>query len=476
MAQAEQVAVGGGLAMMGRTLILEPGPMPLAPAELVRQSTAFREARETVAQARVIERTAHERLAAALRSNSAGLELLERAGGWERAAASATSPAAASLAAAAARMDDRALSATRTMIEKAAATGPAAVHGVWSALTGAQRDELADRFPRLVGGTDGVPAAARDRANRSVFAAQRRAVVTELDAARTRLREDFARHGRSDTARGSEIKELGEALRGMDALQAALGPSAETTGYYLLGLDSTAGHRGQVIVAHGNPDLAEHTMTSVPGTFSDLGNAAEYVALNDDVLHRANELSGGRNAVITWTAYQSPDHLAAAAFGGYAADAHADLSRFQEGLRVTHEGPPSHNTLAGHSYGSTVTGTTAAHGGAHADELVFLGSPGVGVDHATELGVPGEHVWAAKSDEDPIDGTPSLNPLDWGPTVFGGTDHARYGVDPTDPAFGGRIMPNAPGSGHNDYWAEGPSRESMARIMTGTVGGRTGAP
>lgn len=143
--------------------------------------------------------------------------------------------------------------------------------------------------------------------------------------------------------------------------------------------------------------------------------------------------------------YESPNHLLPhAGSGGYAENAHRDLSTFQEGLRATHEGEtPSHNTLVGHSYGSVVAGEAAAHGGAHADEVVFLGSPGVGVDSASELGVPGEHVWVAKSDHDLIDWTPSTNPLDWGPTVFGGTDHTGTAwIRPIRASAGGSCRPS----------------------------------
>jgi pimeloyl-ACP methyl ester carboxylesterase len=213
-------------------------------------------------------------------------------------------------------------------------------------------------------------------------------------------------------------------------------------------------------------------MTLVPGTFSDLGDAADYVAQNDKVLNRADELSPGNNVAITWASYESPNTLLpGAAFSGYAENAHGDLSNFQEGLRATHQGEaPSHNTLIGHSYGSTVVGEAASNGGSHSDDIVFLGSPGVGVDSADQLGVPKDHVWAAKSESDVIDWTPSTDPLRWAPTVSGESDYARYGLDPTDPKFGGNVMPTDPSGGHGDYWDKAPSRESMARIMTGTNG------
>jgi hypothetical protein len=54
----------------------------------------------------------------------------------------------------------------------------------------------------------------------------------------------------------------------------------------------------------------------------------------------------------------------------FAHHAEADLSRFQDGLRVTHDGPPSHNTIIGHSYGTTVVGMTTHDHGVYADDIV----------------------------------------------------------------------------------------------------------
>ncbi|TWF92907.1 alpha/beta hydrolase [Saccharopolyspora dendranthemae] len=472
MAQAQQVATSGGLRMMGAHLILEPGPMPLQPDQQQRQQTAYREAQETINQARSMEKAAHERLAAALKGNADGLQHIGSAGGWAQAAAAATSPAAQALAGAATLMDDRALNATKGMFERAASTSPAAVSGLWGALTSAQQADLMGRFPQMVGNTDGVPSATRDLANRSILQSQRAAITNQIGTLHKQIQDEFERTGHSETSKGHKIRELNEALRGIDSLQNKIGESAAQSDYYLLGLDSTAENRGQAIVAHGNPDFADNTMTLVPGTYSDLGGVTDDVTRNDQVLNRANELSPGNNVAITWASYESPNSVVpGAAFGSYAENAHGDLSNFQEGLRASHQGEtPSHNTLIGHSYGSTVVGEAASNGGSHADDIAFLGSPGVGVDSADQLGVPKEHVWAAKSESDVIDWTPSTDPLRWAPTVFGDSDYARYGLDPTDPEFGGNIMPTDPNGGHSDYWDRAPSRESMARIMTGTNG------
>ncbi len=62
------------------------------------------------------------------------------------------------------------------------------------------------------------------------------------------------------------------------------------------------------------------------------------------------------------------------------------LNTFENGLRASHVGPPSIDTVIGHSYGSTVVGA-AASGGHHldADNVIAVGSPGMLVDRAGRL-------------------------------------------------------------------------------------------
>ncbi len=501
MAQAATVAREGQLVVLAGSIICEPtsidqqpgtqlGGAPLtqganqartpeqydaAQALNAKKQAAFAEAQATVHQARQTEKAAHEKLIAALSRNTKDLSRISQAGAWSQAAESATHPAAAGLAKAAVALDQQATGATRAMFEKAMTGGPASVSAAWAALSTAQKGDLISDHPKLVGNTNGVPVVARDQANRSILESQRQAITEKLNNARKKLRENFQREGHSDTALGHEIKELTEARAGIDTLQAKLGNSAEQSDYYLLGLNSTANDRGQAIIAHGNPDQANNTMTLAPGTFSDLGDATDYVCENDKILQRANELSaeGTKNSAVTWADYESPGRLLPnAGFAGYAENGSPGLSEFQEGLRVTHEGDaPSNNTLVGHSYGTTLVGDASQNGGSHADNLVFLGSPGTGTDHANNLDVPNDHVWAGKAGEDTIDSTPSKNIARWPSTIFGTADYTRYGLDPTDPAFGGQILPSSPNGVHGDYWSQPQSREAMARIMTGTQGG-----
>lgn len=107
--------------------------------------------------------------------------------------------------------------------------------------------------------------------------------------------------------------------------------------------------------------------------------------------------------MITWVGYDAPEN-AGAILSGYAEDGAEELNRFQDGLRATHQdSTPSHNTVIGHSYGSTVVGHTArGEDSLGADELIFVGSPGVSTGDAHELNLSPDNVHATAAEEDHI--------------------------------------------------------------------------
>ncbi|QUH05718.1 hypothetical protein HUO13_02020 [Saccharopolyspora erythraea] len=277
----------------------------------------------------------------------------------------------------------------------------------------------------------------------------------------------------------SQAEEIRQALEGLDKVEKKI----QQPDHYLLGIDATAsGGRGQAIIAHGNPDTAQNVMTTVPGTYSDLGDVVDYVNSSDRVMQRAHAMAPGQSfASITYAGYESPPTLIDASFEKYAEQGSKGLSQFQEGLRASHQlDQPSNNTVIGHSYGSTEVGYAARDHGLHANNIVFIGSPGVGVDHASELGVPPDHVWSGTSGMDIIDyATPSPNPADYGPgdsneppmpwdgpsNPGGDHDDHWFGMNPSDPGFGGRELPTNAWGWHGDYWSYDESLNGMARVV-----------
>ncbi|HIW63653.1 MAG TPA: alpha/beta hydrolase family protein [Candidatus Stackebrandtia excrementipullorum] len=321
---------------------------------------------------------------------------------------------------------------------------PEQVNEWWHGLTPEQRQSLLMNRPDLIGPLDGVPTVYRDVANRALLDEQ----LNDVEAA---LADD------PDNKRLLGIQE------GLLEIRERLESDHGSAGYddrgYLLLIDSSGD--GQAVVAVGNPDVADNVVTFVPGTGAELSTASGDVARVDRMVADANLLDPGSTAGIMWLGYDAPDNVALAADPSYANDAEADLQRFQWGMEVTQGGPDEVlNTTMGHSYGSTVVGHSAAEGdGLRTDQIVLVGSPGVGTDHASDLQIGAENVYATTAPNDLIHIVPDAS---W-----------AHGTAPIMESFGAEVFetPRHDGSrseAHSAYWDEGnPARDSMALIITG---------
>lgn len=350
---------------------------------------------------------------------------------------------------------------------------PAEVARWWDSLSPMQQESLLFARTGEIGMLDGIPAGVRDRANRARLEEQKAELQTEkqwlegLGDERSDAQDDWLKQVNNNLGSG------GLTPSGLTAIEQRLdsaGPGRQQA--YLLGLD-TAG-QGRAIVAMGNPDTAANVATSVPGTGTNLGNAQDQLDRSDRMVQAAKEADSPSTSVVTWMGYDAPPGITDAASPSYAEDAAGRLDRFQDGLRATHEGPPSHNTVLGHSYGSTVIGHAAAESPLAADELVFAGSPGVGVQHASDLNIPPEHVHATVAENDIIQATnleygggrgdPGVDPI--------------HGPDPASREFGGHVFTSDPGTAgslggwsevaHSEYWTrDSKSLENFGRIIAG---------
>ena len=350
-----------------------------------------------------------------------------------------------------------------------AGTDPVAVHRWWDGLTPAQQRYLVTLRPELVGGLDGVPVAARDGANRTRLERERRRLehrIAQLSSWERYLTEWPTRvppHTRPYLAPATRVQELRTAeaaLAGLATVAHWLSrPAPDQRRPYLL--DISTGGDGRVVLALGNPDRADNVLTYVPGTGATLSGAGGQLTRAETMARDADRLGGAdRTAVVYWLGYDAPDWRLGAdnpASGDTAVAAAGDLRTYAEGLRVTHTGDGPRHTVLGHSYGSTVVGQ-AAVGGLAADRLVFLGSPGVVADRASDLDIdsdPARYVWAARAEDDPVRYVPD----------------AIHGPDPSAPAFGGQVFAADPEGGHTGYWDAGdPAREGVALIAVGRYG------
>jgi Alpha/beta hydrolase len=215
---------------------------------------------------------------------------------------------------------------------------------------------------------------------------------------------------------------------------------------------------GRGAVSIGNPDTARRNAIFVPGTGQDLAK----LAFSDDralvmyvaALTANPSLSPQAVAVITWMGYDRPMDLSHAAFPKPAYSGADRLDGFENGLRASHVGAPSIDTVIGHSYGSTVIGA-AASGRHHldADNIIAVGSPGMLVDRAGLLNLnPGSNVYAMRAAHDVIG-------------VGGVVTEWTLGADPTARGFGATHLTADPGpagllglpsiDAHSSYWFEG---------------------
>ncbi|GAA0961917.1 alpha/beta hydrolase [Actinocorallia libanotica] len=345
----------------------------------------------------------------------------------------------------------------------------------WDHLTREQRRLYVRAFPSLIGWADGVPAAARDRANRAV-----------LDLRLQRLRERPP-----GTLTAFETRDLGRLERLTDKLASVERDTGQKA--YLLGLsstlagpwdghgeksflpdgtprlvtDPTPGPDGRVIIAIGDPDKTRHTGIYVPGTTAQLDNIDGDLDRAVNLWTRGQKYAPDSVSTVMWLGYDAPDGIIADAPRNiYAESGAPKLRGFAEGLRAAREGKVAHLTVIGHSYGSVVVGEAARGGGLPVDDIVVAGSPGMHVGQAEELGIGKEHVWAQAAEGDPV---PAMGRLGHGRSA------REYPVPtlplvPSDGGFGGRVLATDT-NGHSDYWNAGSqSLDNQVKVVTGTYG------
>ena len=362
--------------------------------------------------------------------------------------------------------------------------GPAAVAEVFTEISRYAVDRLVREAPHLIGSLDGAPADARYRANTLVIAA----TIADLDARAAGLRDELAQLDESIidilggvdpwvvTPRERLEHDLDEAERRAEIFRSWLGDGQQILLFDPIG-------DGRVAQVFGDLDTARHVAVVVPGITNDIENFGPHDGhgFRDGArnLYDAAAVLDGEVATIAWLGYDTPDG-ADAVLREAAEDGHGHLSAFIEGLLA--EGD-RHVTVIGHSYGSLVSGM-AAEDGLDADELVFVGSPGTGLDHASEAHLaPGGDVWAALARWDPIgagvDLTPH-DPVDWvigvpgrhlRDLVTGGeltATHLWHGRNPVHDSFGAFQITTGGSAGHSQYFEPGSATlTNLARIVAG---------
>ncbi|MFD5187447.1 alpha/beta hydrolase [Streptomyces sp. NPDC058357] len=367
----------------------------------------------------------------------------------------------------------------------------------WKGLSEEQRAAYVAMHPASIGALDGLPSDVRDEANRTVLAEQRGAKQLEYDAWLKKEPERYEPYINPFTGREvkgamvptEEWKEWNEkkekienTTKGMDDVQKRFDSyTGESTRPYLLGFDGN--DMGRAIVSIGNPDTADNVVTYVPGTFAELGSIDGDLTRAQLLQAQSEAVDGSRKtASIVWLGYDAPQSiLTDATETKWADEAEEPLGNFLQGIEEANHRDVN-QTLLGHSYGSLVTGQTmSTHVDLPVDNAIMVGSPGVGVDHAKDLNIPADHVFAATAKNDLINLAPPpagpLAPLNPKAYMELFDDHSIvHGTDPVSDEFGGVVFdvpdgkrPGADGEtmpAHSQYWDEKPLNK-LARIVTG---------
>ena len=345
----------------------------------------------------------------------------------------------------------------KTVLIPSSNTNSAEVAAWWKAMNPAAQVQLIKDQPALIGALNGLPAIARDKANRIVLtddiandtrqqaalAAQQKQVEAEI----AQLQADGKDYNPFDPALPSlqmaaltdQLNSIKTRLAGIDGqlpalqgLQQKLDMGGQTVPFekgeatmppmYLLGFDTNdAGH---AIVACGDPDTAKNVCVYVPG----LNTSSNSTHFEYDVQHTQNmtlaadqDTGSNDTATIIWLGYNAPqmDGLQSAAVASTddATAAVPNLTSFITSLRNVNT-EISNFTLLGHSYGSLVVGETASATRLPVNNIVLVGSPGVSVDAASQLNINPSHVWTGSAPHDPV------ARLQW------------FGQAPTNPGFG----------------------------------------
>lgn len=333
-------------------------------------------------------------------------------------------------------------------------TNPKIVNAWWKALGPEQQMRLIAQHSPDLGNLNGIPVNVRNEINRAMMTDDLDHVRDLANSRGVSAREVLGDPGWYGLA-ATDVARFNNAHRTEQGLAASAGAVDEQNQHpdvFLLRYQPEAfGGDGAAAIAMGDPDTAANTAVLVKG----LGSGVKQGTLaNPDgvrLYNEANRADWTRDtAVVMWSGYDAPDTAAdpgmyepiMARTGGQA------LAADVNALAVTHQGPPTHITVVGHSYGSTTVADAAAEFGMHADDVVLVGSPGTDLARAAadfHLS-PGGHLYVGDASHDQV----SWFGEDTIKTPFGGIG---LGQDPAMDGYGSvRFKAEVPGYSLNPFY------------------------
>lgn len=379
-----------------------------------------------------------------------------------------------------------------------ASTSPAQVQQWWDERTYAQKVWLIGNRGAALSEMHGLPAQVLDLVNSRELTDDAAAVdyqVTALEAQKASLMDalgvadtdDVFEHPETAAQDPSAVAKLAAMLPVLAALKTRQAnihgvqqgikavPAPHGTAYrtYLLEYDDLgSADDGEAVIAIGDPDAATDIAVVVPGTTSSTRTIRANVLDAGDLYAEMDQLSpDGAASVITYLGMDAPDSLPLAALTTYADAAApelaADVAGYAESARSA-TGSDPHVTVIGHSYGSLVVGTSLESGGLAVDDVVFVGSPGVGVDGVQDLHMDGDHVFVGMLPEDKISLLNDAFDVGAGSYGVGSVDGAVFGRNPAKESFGAVVFDTDQHGDHGDYFDSGTVQlDNMAAIAVG---------
>jgi len=368
-------------------------------------------------------------------------------------------------------------------------TDPKQVAAWWKSLTKDQQDELLRSKFQELGQLRGLPSGVLDQANRARISDDAQRFGAERDRLDTAMAQRAAELGIDPTTSDGQTKLLNDpqyaslmedrqvaatkaenaagAQKSLDDAEAlALDKGWPNSDVRVMAYDPY-GPRGDggMAIAYGDPDTAKNVAVCVPGT----GSTIDSFGIEQSGNLR-EQMGPDGNATIQWLGYDAPGWTPGEVGSPeLAKEGGNNLVADVNGYRAAAEaaGNNQHLTVIGHSYGSTTVGYAGMNGLA-ADDIAFVGSPGVGASNVDQLSAGPGHVYAGATEHDPVvQGTSS----DWF-TADGSS------TGPYDKDFGAKVF-GAPDStslvgAHSNYYDKGSeSVSNLAKIATGDGGSVT---
>ena len=380
---------------------------------------------------------------------------------------------------------------------------PSQVAAWWNSLPEDRKQLLMDHRPDDIRHLDGLPAYARDRANRfaldgyfdekgeyhkGALADAEQAVKDaqkKYDAALKNVMPG-AKSGYTNSqalAAKDELERALEKYQDLKVIKSRTEPIYRLTNglapAYLLDFNyDEKYHRTTAIVSAGNPDTATHVSTLVPGIGTNVRDSlGQYMEINDRLREQTKHAGINPNTVatISYLGYVAPRNdganIVQAANIDYAKRGAPKVAQFEEGLRANAAANNHYflNTLLTHSYGSTTGGKSATlTAPGTIDRLILTGSPGGAVDSIDEYSVPKEHIYvSAVPSGDSVEGLGAVIGYGKDPRKLEGITHLSG--DATDSAkyapYTNRLFSTA---NHMSYFHEGTrTSQDFANIVAG---------